>query len=375
MKRTLIFFIALLMLPISAFAAPEMQPLPVISAVLMERSTGEVLYSQNPDEKLPPASVTKIMTLLLVMEAVENGKISLEQKVTCSESAASMGGSQIFLEPNEVFTVNDLIKSVAIASANDAAVALAEEVAGSEMGFVTMMNERAKELGMENTSFKNCTGLDEEGHYTTALDIAKMSRELLRHDLVKKYSTIWMDSIRDGAFGLTNTNRLIRNYKGATGLKTGFTNEAMYCLSATAERDGMELISVVMGATTSNIRFNSAKSLLDYGFANYMLMQVEPEQDSYTIPVKKGLEGEVTAVVEDLKPILVERGSFKEVERRMELAESVEAPVAEGQKLGELVVLTDGKELARYPVVATEAIGKLGFPEVFRRLLGNVITK
>lgn len=373
MKRPLIFILAILMLPLPAFAVPEMEPLPVISAVLMEGSTGQVLYSQKPDEKLPPASVTKIMTLLIVMEAVESGKLDLEGKITCSETAASMGGSQIYLEENEVFTANELIKAVSIASANDAAVALAEEVAGSELGFVAKMNERARELGMENTTFKNCTGLDADGHLTTAMDIAKMSRELIRHDLIREYSAIWMDSVRNGEFGLTNTNRLIRTYKGATGLKTGFTNRAMFCLSATAERDGMALISVVMGANNSNVRFNSAKALLDYGFAHYTLINIEPEFEFYTIPVTKGLKKEVTAVVEGIEPILAERDSFKEVERRMELIESVEAPVAAGQKLGEFVVLTDGKELARYPVVASEAVGKLGFPEVFRRLLGNVV--
>ena len=280
MKKPLLVFLAVLMIATPAFAAaPAMERLPLTSAILMEASTGTVLYEQNADVRLPPASVTKIMTLLLVMEAVENGRIGLEDKISCSAAAAAMGGSQIYLEVGEVFTVNELIKSVSIASANDAAVQLAEVVAGSEASFVSMMNDRARSLGMVDTTFKNCTGLDVEGHETTARDIAVMSRELMQHELITHYSTIWMDSIRNGAFGLTNTNRLIRTYKGANGLKTGFTSKAMYCLSATAERDGMGMIAVVLGASNSNVRFESAARLLDYGFANYALSEVLPEYE------------------------------------------------------------------------------------------------
>ena len=371
MKKPLLVFLAVLMIAAPAFAAaPAMERLPLTSAILMEASTGTVLYEQNADVRLPPASVTKIMTLLLVMEAVENGRIGLEDKISCSAAAAAMGGSQIYFEVGEVFTVNELIKSVSIASANDAAVQLAEAVAGSEASFVSMMNDRARSLGMVDTTFKNCTGLDVEGHETTARDIAVMSRELMQHELITHYSTIWMDSIRNGAFGLTNTNRLMRTYKGANGLKTGFTSKAMYCLSATAERDGMGMIAVVLGASNSNVRFESAARLLDYGFANYALSEVLPEYEFYSVPVKKGLVDEVRAVVgEEIKPVLLERGAGKSIERSVELAESVEAPVAAGQELGDFIITVDGKEYARYPLTADDDVGKLGLGNMIKRLI------
>ena len=245
------------------------------SVVLMEPNTGKVLYEANSDEKLPPASITKIMSLLLVMEAIDRGDITLETVVTASEHACSMGGSQIWLEPGETMTVNDLLKAAVIASANDACVALGETVAGSEEGFVALMNERANELGMTNTHFVNCTGLDAEGHLTTAYDVAVMSSALIKHDLIKDYSTVWMDTLRDGKSELVNTNKLVRFYEGTTGLKTGTTSTAKYCLSATAERNGLELVAVVMAGESSNDRFGGAKKLLDYGFANYNYSSID----------------------------------------------------------------------------------------------------
>ena len=253
------------------------------SAVLMEPNTGKVLYESNSDEKLPPASITKIMSLLLVMEAIDRGDISLETVVTSSEHACSMGGSQIWLEPGETMTVNDLLKAAVIASANDACVALGETVAGSEEGFVALMNERANELGMTNTHFVNCTGLDAEGHLTTAYDVAVMSSALIKHDLIKDYSTVWMDSLRDGKSELVNTNKLVRFYEGTTGLKTGTTSTAKYCLSATAERNGLELVAVVMAGETSNDRFSGAKKLLDYGFANYNYSSIDAGLENNTV--------------------------------------------------------------------------------------------
>ncbi|MBQ2266574.1 MAG: D-alanyl-D-alanine carboxypeptidase, partial [Clostridia bacterium] len=260
----------------------------------MEPHTLTVLYESNCDEKLSPASITKIMSLLLVMEALDRGDITLETVVTASEHACSMGGSQIWLEPNETMTVHELLKATVIASANDACVALGELISGSEEGFVALMNARAKELGCNNTNFINCTGLDAEGHLTSAYDVAIMSSELIKHPLIKDYSTVWMDSLRNGESELVNTNKLVRFYKGATGLKTGTTSTAGYCLSATAQRDGMELVAVVMSGDTSNDRFNGAKKLLDYGFANYSFFEIEADLGDVTsIEVKKGVEGKV----------------------------------------------------------------------------------
>jgi len=284
---------ALLVLPVEAAAvgAPAVE---AASAILMEKETGTILYEQNAHDKLEPASVTKVMTLLLVMEAIDSGRLSLDETVTMSAHAVSMGGSQIWLKENEQMTVRDLLKAVTVVSANDGAVALAERVAGSEEAFVAMMNQRALELGMTDTCFVNCTGLPAAGHLTSAHDIAVMSRELiLNHPSIREYTTIWMDTLRDGAFQLSNTNKLIRFYEGATGLKTGSTDSALYCLSATAERDGMELIAVVMKSPTSEKRFESAKSLLNYGFANYTVMDVYPGQALPPVDVLLGVQGQV----------------------------------------------------------------------------------
>ncbi|MGN0494455.1 MAG: D-alanyl-D-alanine carboxypeptidase family protein [Acutalibacteraceae bacterium] len=332
------------------------------SVVLMEPNTGKVLYESNSDEKLPPASITKIMSLLLVMEAIDRGDISLETVVTASEHACSMGGSQIWLEPGETMTVNDLLKAAVIASANDACVALGETVAGSEEGFVALMNERAGELGMTNTHFVNCTGLDAEGHLTTAYDVAVMSSELIKHDLIKDYSTVWMDSLRDGKSELVNTNKLVRFYEGTTGLKTGTTSTAKYCLSATAERNGLELVAVVMAGETSNDRFNGAKKLLDYGFANYNYSSIAAEIDQNTaIDVIKGTQKTVGIEPQSTLNVLLPKTASGKIERKTVLSEDITAPVKKGDVLGTVTVTLDGEQLGEIPLVAKEDVERLSF--------------
>ena len=327
------------------------------SAVLMERSTGTVLFEYASDEQMPPASITKIMTLLLVFEAMDAGKFGLETKVTASEYACSMGGSQIWLEPGEVFTVNELLKAAAISSANDACVALAETVSGSEETFVALMNERAKELGMENTVFKNCTGLDAEGHVSTAKDIAIMSAELLKHKDIRNYSTVWMDSLRNGETELTNTNRLVRFYKGCTGLKTGSTDEAGCCLSASAERNGMELISVTLGSQNTDERFASARKLLDYGFANYEIAPVTvPEGELHDIPVVHGTVDFVKPIFGKAGSILLGKGQKDKITQKVTLEDTLEAPVEAGQTVGKVEVSLDGKVIGEYRVVAENPV-------------------
>ena len=339
------------------------------SVLLMERETGTVLYEENADQPLEPASVTKIMTLLLVTEALDSGRITLGDLVTVSEYAASMGGSQVYLEAGEQMTVDDLLKAVAVASGNDAAVALAEYLAGSEGAFVEEMNQRAEQLGMENTQFLNCTGLPEEGHVTSARDIALMSRELMGHDLIRGYTTIWMDTLRDGEFQLANTNKLLRSYSGATGLKTGFTDSALYCISATAQRDGMELIAVVMGAPTAEARSDIASALLDYGFANYALVQVKPGQALPPVPVLLGQTATVQPVLEGECVLLVEKSKQNLITTQVTLAQDVEAPVETGQKLGEMAVLVDGVTQATVPIVAAQPVERLTWAGIFGDLV------
>ena len=330
------------------------------SVVLMEPNTGKVLYESNSDEKLPPASITKIMSLLLVMEAIDRGDITLETVVTASEHACSMGGSQIWLEPGETMTVNDLLKAAVIASANDACVALGETVAGSEEGFVALMNERANELGMTNTHFVNCTGLDAEGHLTTAYDVAVMSSALIKHDLIKDYSTVWMDTLRDGKSELVNTNKLVRFYEGTTGLKTGTTSTAKYCLSATAERNGLELVAVVMAGDSSNDRFGGAKKLLDYGFANYNYSSIDAGLEENTeLEVIKGTEKTVGIKPQSTLNILLPKTASGKVERKTVLNENVTAPVKKGDVLGTVTVTLDGEQLGEIPLVAEEDVPKL----------------
>ena len=365
---------ALLALPVPAAQAASGAPaVNCGAAVLMEKETGTILYEQNSHDKLEPASVTKIMTLLLVMEAIDSGRISLDQTVSISARAVSMGGSQIWLKEGEQMTVRDLLKAVAVVSANDGAVALAELGAGSEEGFVALMNQRAKELGMADTTFVNCTGLPATGHLTSAHDIALMSRELIRsHPSIREYTTIWMDSLRDGAFQLTNTNKLIRFYDGATGLKTGSTDSALYCLSATAERSGMELIAVVLKSPTSQERFDAARALLDYGFANYTLMDVYPDQALPPIDVLLGEADCVQPVLSQSSRILVDKAQLNSVTSQINLCENVEAPVEAGQKLGEMVVTVDGQVLQTIPIVAERAVNRLTVPGIFLRFLDRL---
>lgn len=344
------------------------------SAILMERSTGTVLFEHDADKQMPPASITKVMTLLLVFEAMDAGKFTMETEIVASEHACSMGGSQIWLEPGETFTVNELLKAAAISSANDACVALGEAVSGSEETFVELMNERAAELGMKNTVFKNCTGLDAEGHLSTARDIAIMSAELLRHPEIKNYSTVWMDSLRGGKTELTNTNRLVRFYKGCTGLKTGSTDGAGCCLSASAERDGMELISVTLGSPNTDERFAAGRKLLDYGFANFALVKMTPPEEYLVpIPVAHGTAETVQLICEEPAAFLLKKGQEAGVEQSVYLPEKLEAPVKAGDVLGRVTVTLSGGEIGGYDIVAAEDVPRMGLFEALKKLLLEAI--
>lgn len=329
------------------------------SAILMEVNTGRILYEQNADEKLPPASITKIMSLLLVMEAIDRKDITLETVHSASEHACSMGGSQIWLEPGESMTVHELLKATVIASANDACVALGELIAGSEEGFVALMNSRAKELGMNNTTFVNCTGLDAENHITSANDVAIMSCELIKHDLVKQYTTVWMDSLRDGKSELVNTNKLVRFYNGTTGLKTGTTGSAKYCLSASAEREGLELVAVILAGETSDDRFNGAKKLLDYGFANYKFSIIEAELKEKDTKLKGGVSKKVKVKADDKVDILLEKNAIGEIKRNVVWNKNIKAPIKKGDILGCVEVYSGDTQIGQIPITADENIKKL----------------
>ena len=366
MKRFLTALCAAALLSTSAGALEVSAP----SAVLMEKETGTVLYEKDAHAKLEPASVTKVMTLLLTMEAIDAGQLGYDTVITASAHACSMGGSQIWLEENEQMTVDDMLKAVCVVSANDCAVALAEAVAGSEEAFVEKMNQRAAELGMNDTTFKNATGLPAEGHVTSAWDIALMSRELiLNHPDIRNYTTIWMDSLRDGKSELVNTNKLIRFYEGATGLKTGSTDSALYCLSGTAERDGMELISVIMKAPTSAQRFDDAKALLSYGFSTYALETIVPQEALPPIPVELGTQATVQPVLGEGTALLLEKAKAGQLSQSVELAESVAAPVARGDTLGTLTVTAGEETVAQIPIVAGEDVARVTFSQMFTRLL------
>ena len=346
------------------------------SALLMEIATGTVLYESNAHEQLAPASVTKVMTMLLIMEAIDSGKIRWDDTVTASEAAAEKGGSQIYLKVGESMSVSDMVKSIAVSSANDCACAMAEHLAGSEGAFVEMMNARAKELGMNDTNFVNCTGLDdgEEAvkHRTSAHDIAVMSRQLLKyHPDITKYTTIWMDTVRNGAFGLSNTNKMIRFYQGTTGLKTGFTSGAGYCLSASAERDGLGLIAVVMGCETSQDRFGACKSMLDYGFANFALVKPEMTQQ-LEVPVKLGKAEAVTAVPGTEPELLVDKAQRNNITTEVQLEPEVQAPVSQGQRLGTMTVRAGEQVLAQVPLVAEKSVERLNFGDLFVRVLKQI---
>ena len=373
MKRTLAALLCVSALLSPAALAADSPQVEAAAAVLMEKETGTVLCEQSAHDKREPASVTKIMTLLLVMEALDEGRISLADPVTVSARAASMGGSQVYLKEGEQMSVEELIKAVAVVSGNDAAVALAEHIAGSEEAFVARMNERAAQLGMADTTFVNCTGLPAAGHLTSAYDIALMSRALiLDHPDIRQYSTIWMDTIRGGQFQLANTNKLVRYFEGCTGLKTGSTDSALYCLSATAEREGMELIAVVLKSPTSQKRFDGARALLDYGFANYTLLDVGPDEAIPPVEVRLGEVEQVQPVLETGSRILVEKRVLNQITTSLRLTDGVEAPVEEGQKLGELVVSAGDVQLRTIPLVAHQAVARITVPGLFLRLVRNL---
>ncbi len=371
MKRLMIIMLVLaLALPIPVSAAD--MNIPAKSAVLMDVATGTMLYEQDAHTPLAPASVTKVMTMLLIMEAIADGRIRWEDAVTTSEAAAAKGGSQVYLKVGETMTVTDMVKSIAVSSANDCACAMAEHIAGSEAAFVDRMNQRAKELGMNDTHFVNCTGLDDDesakDHKTSAYDIAIMSRELLKnHPDIKKFTTIWMDTVRGGEFGLSNTNKLVRFYQGATGLKTGFTSQAGYCLSASAMREDMELVAVVMGCESSKERFAACKSLLDYGFAGFAL--IAPQAEKAEIPVKLGMADRVTAVPSGEDAVLIDKAQKSGVTQQVELEESVTAPVSKGQRLGTLYIKAGEQVLKEIPLVAETAVEKLTFFQMWGRIL------
>lgn len=343
------------------------------SAILMDAATGTVLFEKNANERLAPASVTKVMTLLLVMEALEKGQISMEDSVIASDAAARKGGSQVYLEPGEQMSMDEMLKSVVVSSANDCATALAEHIAGSEAAFVELMNQRAAELGMSDTHFVNCTGLDDEQdaaeHLTTAHDIAIMSRQLLMHERIRNYTTIWMDTVRNGEFGLSNTNKLVRFYEGTTGLKTGYTSSAGHCLAASAKRDGMELIAVVMHCGSSQDRFESAKAMLNYGFANYALVSPEPLELLTAVEIKLGKEAALTPVLQASAPILIQKSELARVSKTVSLPEAVEAPVAAGDQLGMMTIAAGEKVLAEIPIIAPKSVERLSLWDLTVRLL------
>ena len=346
-------------------------PLTSRAALLMEKTTGQILFAQNEHEALEPASVTKIMTLLLTMDAIDSGAMAYDDVVTVSANAAGMGGSQVFLAEGEKITVEELLKSVCVSSGNDAAVALAEKVSGVTELFVEQMNNRAKGLGMDDTHFVNCTGLTAKGHVTSAYDIALMSRELLtKHPDIRRFTTIWMDTIRDGTFGLANTNKLIRFYDGATGLKTGYTSSAGYCISATAEREGMELIAVIMKGETADKRNTDAKALLNYGFSTYALVSAAPEEPLPALPVSMGEAEQVSLTLpEEGVTALVEKARANTLERRIELPESLTAPVAVEQPVGTLTLLDSETEVLTVPILAAEDVPRRSWGSLFVQLL------
>ncbi len=380
MKKLITLFMMLIMLigsvsfGTTAVEGSEIQ-IRAKSGVLMDVSTGQVLYSFNENEKLYPASVTKIMPLLLFMEALDSGKISLDDKVTTSPTAAGKGGSQIWLKEGETMTVDELLRATAIGSANDACTALGEHIAGSETGFVKMMNDRAKELGMLNTNFVNCSGLDDDTteHLTTAYDIALMSRELLKHERIKTYTTVWMDSLRDGATELVNTNKLVRFYSGTTGLKTGTTSKAGHCLSASAERDGLHLVAVVMGAGNSTDRFEGAKAMLDWGFANFET--VTPQIDSSLIgevEILRGTSESIKPIIKGIVPMTLKSGEKSRIQTEISLSENAEAPIEKNQTLGTVTLKIDDKEIAKYNLVSDIYVEKTNLGHIMVRFLRSL---
>lgn len=368
MKKILSLLLVMLFAFCTKAAAQNMPEVSSPSAILIEASSGRVLFEKDADAKRPPASVTKVMTMLLVMEAIDHGQISMEDKVVCSEHAASMGGSQVYLEPGEEMSVHDMLKAVAVASGNDAAVALAEFVAGSEEGFVDLMNKRAKELGMENTNFVNCNGLDAEGHLMSARDISIMSKELLKHEKILEFTSMWMDSLRNGEFGLVNTNKLIRFYDGANGIKTGSTGSAKFCLSASAKRNDMQLIAVVMAADTSKLRFGDASKMLDFGFAKFAIAKsLITAEELGTVSVKKGKNELLEGYVASDFNVLVEKSRVNEIEKRITMPEEISAPIAKDEKIGEAEFILDGEVLGKADILAKTSVERINPLNVFEK--------
>lgn len=378
-KLSLALIIAIIFTAIPVFSvdvnAVTEETITAPSAVLMETSSGKILFEKNPHEQRPCASITKVMTMLLVCEAIDNGKLSLDDTITASAHAASMGGSDIWLEEGETMSANDMIKATVVASANDAAVALAEHLCGSEEVFVQKMNEKANQLGMKDTVFKNCNGLDEDGHITSAYDVAVMSRELMKHEIIFDYTSIWLDNLRDGKTQIVNTNKLLKTYKGITGLKTGTTNDAGCCMAASATRGDMSLVAVVLGCNSGKERFSDAAALLDYGFANFSVTQLKaPEDLPKTIKVENGMQKNIGIGCDINSSIVLDKNSGSKIVSKIDLPESIEAPVASGQKLGTVTYSLDGKAVKNFEITALQDAEKISFASVFSVLLNSIIS-
>lgn len=377
LSAILAFVLTLSIVPLfsqKAYAVTE-DTITAPSAVLMEASSGKVLFEKNPHEQRPCASITKVMTMLLVCEAIDNGKLSLDDTITASAHAASMGGSDIWLEEGETMSADDMIKATVVASANDAAVALAEHLCGSEEVFVQKMNEKAQQLGMKETVFKNCNGLDEEGHITSAYDVAVMSRELMKHEMIFNYTSIWLDNLRDGKTQIVNTNKLLKTYNGITGLKTGTTNDAGCCMSASAKRGDMSLVAVVLGCNSGKERFSDAAALLDYGFANFSVTKLSlPEDMPKTIKVENGMVQNIGVDCDVSASIVLDKNSSSKIVSKIDLPESVEASVAKGQRLGTVTYSLDGNTVKSFEITALQDAEKISFTSVFSVLLNSIIS-
>lgn len=378
-KLSLALIIAIIFTAIPVFSvdvnAVTEETITAPSAVLMETSSGKILFEKNPHEQRPCASITKVMTMLLVCEAIDNGKLSLDDTITASAHAASMGGSDIWLEEGETMSADDMIKATVVASANDAAIALAEHLCGSEEVFVEKMNEKASQLGMKDTVFKNCNGLDEDGHITSAYDVAVMSRELMKHEMIFDYTSIWLDNLRDGKTQIVNTNKLLKTYNGITGLKTGTTNDAGCCMSASAKRGDMNLVAVVLGCNSGKERFSDAAALLDYGFANFSVTQLKaPEDLPKTIKVENGMQGNIGIGCDVNASIVLDKNSSSKIVSKIDLPESIEAPVVSGQKLGTVTYSLDGNAVKSFEIIALQDAEKISFASVFSVLLNSIIS-
>jgi len=378
-KLSLALIIAIIFTAIPVFSvdvnAVTEETITAPSAVLMETSSGKILFEKNPHEQRPCASITKVMTMLLVCEAIDNGKLRLDDTITASAHAASMGGSDIWLEEGETMSADDMIKATVVASANDAAVALAEHLCGSEEVFVEKMNEKASQLGMKDTVFKNCNGLDEDGHITSAYDVAVMSRELMKHEMIFDYTSIWLDNLRDGKTQIVNTNKLLKTYNGITGLKTGTTNDAGCCMAASAKRGDMSLVAVVLGCNSGKERFSDAAALLDYGFANFSVTQLKaPEDLPKTIKVENGMQGNIGIGCDVNASIVLDKNSSSKIVSKIDLPESIEAPVVSGQKLGTVTYSLDGNAVKSFEITALQDAEKISFASVFSVLLNSIIS-